>query len=141
MTPTSIRSSARSTSPLTICRWNPPPSAATWMSAPTPTTSSTPSCPQPGRGEAAATTGRPAAVHCALAGGIFGARLQPWRALGAGTAGSTWHPLGIDVPAVNGRTGETMGSVPGQQWKMLLAALTAGTVIEALAILILMATS
>ncbi|WP_251278447.1 hypothetical protein, partial [Enterobacter hormaechei] len=43
--------------------------------------------------------------------------------------------------AVNGRTGETMGSVPVQQWKMLLAALTAGTVIEALAILILMATS
>ena len=33
--------------------------------------------------------------------------------------------------AVNGRTGETMGSVPVQQWKLLLAALTAGTFIEA----------
>ncbi|HGM6771321.1 TPA: TFIIB-type zinc ribbon-containing protein [Stenotrophomonas maltophilia] len=43
--------------------------------------------------------------------------------------------------AVNGRTGETMGSVPVQQWKMLLAALTAGTIIEAVAILILMATA
>jgi DNA-directed RNA polymerase subunit RPC12/RpoP len=33
--------------------------------------------------------------------------------------------------AVNGRTGETMGSVPVQQWKLLLAALTAGTLVEA----------
>ncbi len=33
--------------------------------------------------------------------------------------------------AVNGRTGETMGSVPVQQWKLLLAALTVGTVLEA----------
>lgn len=33
--------------------------------------------------------------------------------------------------AVNGRTGETMGSVPVQHWKLLLAALTAGTVLEA----------
>ncbi|APO93944.1 membrane protein [Xanthomonas vesicatoria] len=33
--------------------------------------------------------------------------------------------------AVNGRTGETMGSVPVQQWKLLLAALTAGSAIEA----------
>jgi hypothetical protein len=36
--------------------------------------------------------------------------------------------------AVNGRTGETMGSVPVQQWKLLLAALTAGTVIEGFAL-------
>lgn len=36
--------------------------------------------------------------------------------------------------AVNGRTGETMGSVPLQQWKLLLAALTIGTVVEALAL-------
>ena len=36
--------------------------------------------------------------------------------------------------AVNGRTGETMGSVPVQQWKLLLAALSIGTVVEALAI-------
>ncbi|MEP7283281.1 MAG: TFIIB-type zinc ribbon-containing protein, partial [Rubrivivax sp.] len=34
--------------------------------------------------------------------------------------------------AVNGRTGETMGSVPVQQWKLVLAALTLGTVAEAL---------
>jgi DNA-directed RNA polymerase subunit RPC12/RpoP len=34
--------------------------------------------------------------------------------------------------AVNGRTGETMGSVPVQQWKLILAALTIGTVVEAL---------
>ncbi len=43
--------------------------------------------------------------------------------------------------AVNGRTGETMGSVPVQQWKLLLAALTTGTIIEALALWIVMATS
>jgi len=43
--------------------------------------------------------------------------------------------------AVNGRTGETMGSVPVQQWKMLLAALTTGTVIEALVLLFLVASS
>ncbi|WP_222564254.1 TFIIB-type zinc ribbon-containing protein [Novilysobacter antarcticus] len=36
--------------------------------------------------------------------------------------------------AVNGRTGETMGSVPVQQWKLLLAALTVGTFIEGLAV-------
>ncbi len=43
--------------------------------------------------------------------------------------------------AVNGRTGETMGSVPVQQWKLLLAALTVGTVIESLVLWILVATS
>lgn len=32
--------------------------------------------------------------------------------------------------AVNGRTGETMGSVPVQHWKLLLAALGVGTVVE-----------
>jgi ribosomal protein S27E len=36
--------------------------------------------------------------------------------------------------AVNGRTGETMGSVPVQRWKLMLAALTIGTVVEALAL-------
>jgi len=36
--------------------------------------------------------------------------------------------------AVNGRTGETMGSVPLQQWKLVLAALSIGTVVEALAL-------
>lgn len=39
--------------------------------------------------------------------------------------------------AVNGRTGETMGSVPVQQWKLLLAALTVGTILETFAIWIL----
>jgi len=43
--------------------------------------------------------------------------------------------------AVNGRTGETMGSVPVQQWKLLLAAITVGTVLETLAIYILAVTS
>ena len=39
--------------------------------------------------------------------------------------------------AVNGRTGETMGSIPIQQWKLLLAALTTGTFIEAIVLFIL----
>jgi hypothetical protein len=43
--------------------------------------------------------------------------------------------------AVNGRTGETMGSVPVQQWKLLLAALTVGTVLETIALFILWATA
>ncbi len=36
--------------------------------------------------------------------------------------------------AVNGRTGETMGSVPVQQWKLLLAAITVGTFLESIAL-------
>ena len=32
--------------------------------------------------------------------------------------------------AVNGRTGETMGSVPVQQWKLISTALTVGTFVE-----------
>lgn len=36
--------------------------------------------------------------------------------------------------AVNGRTGETMGSVPVQQWKLLMAALTVGTIVEGIAL-------
>ncbi|MGY0798449.1 TFIIB-type zinc ribbon-containing protein [Lysobacter sp. A286] len=40
--------------------------------------------------------------------------------------------------AVNGRTGETMGSVPVQQWKLLLAALTAGSFLEGIALMIMM---
>ena len=39
--------------------------------------------------------------------------------------------------AVNGRTGETMGSVPIQQWKLLLVSLTVGTFLEGIAIWIL----
>ncbi len=36
--------------------------------------------------------------------------------------------------AVNGRSGETMGSVPVQQWKMLTAAITVGTFLEGIAL-------
>lgn len=39
--------------------------------------------------------------------------------------------------AVNGRTGETMGSVPVQQWKLLLAALATGGILESIALWIL----
>ena len=39
--------------------------------------------------------------------------------------------------AVNGRTGETMGSVPVQQWKLLTAAITVGTFLEGVALWIL----
>ena len=39
--------------------------------------------------------------------------------------------------AVNGRTGETMGSVPVQKWKLLLAALTVGSVLESIALWIM----
>ena len=36
--------------------------------------------------------------------------------------------------AVNGRTGETMGSVPVQQWKLILVSLTTGTILEGIAL-------
>ena len=36
--------------------------------------------------------------------------------------------------AVNGRTGETMGSVPIQQWKLLATALSVGTFLEVIAL-------
>ncbi|HEU4665526.1 MAG TPA: TFIIB-type zinc ribbon-containing protein [Dokdonella sp.] len=39
--------------------------------------------------------------------------------------------------AVNGRTGETMGSVPVQQWKLLATAITVGTVLESIVLWIL----
>ncbi len=39
--------------------------------------------------------------------------------------------------AVNGRTGETMGSIPVQQWKLIMAALTVGTFLEGIAFWIL----
>ena len=39
--------------------------------------------------------------------------------------------------AVNSRTGETMGSIPIQQWKLLMAAITASTFIEAIVLAIL----
>lgn len=43
--------------------------------------------------------------------------------------------------AVNGRTGETMGSVPVSRGRLLAAALTAGTVIEGIVIAFLVATA
>ncbi len=51
----------------------------------------------------------------------------------------SWHQPGpngglVHYVAVNGRTGETMGSVPVQQWKLLLVALTAGTFLEGIAL-------
>ena len=51
----------------------------------------------------------------------------------------SWHQPGsngglLHYIAVNGRTGETMGSVPIQQWKLLLAALTVGTFLEGIAL-------
>ncbi|HET7843696.1 MAG TPA: TFIIB-type zinc ribbon-containing protein [Xanthomonadales bacterium] len=39
--------------------------------------------------------------------------------------------------AVNGRTGETMGSIPVQQWKLIMTALTVGTFLEGIALWIL----
>jgi hypothetical protein len=39
--------------------------------------------------------------------------------------------------AVNGRTGETMGSVPVQQWKLFLVALTTGTFVESIVLWIM----
>jgi hypothetical protein len=53
-----------------------------------------------------------------------------------GSSGGMLHYI-----AVNGRTGETMGSVPVQQWKLLLAALTIGSFIEGLALWFLGASS
>ena len=46
-----------------------------------------------------------------------------------GSGGGMLHYI-----AVNGRTGETMGSIPVQQWKLLLAAITVGTFLEGIAI-------
>jgi DNA-directed RNA polymerase subunit RPC12/RpoP len=43
--------------------------------------------------------------------------------------------------AVNGRTGETMGSIPVQQWKLLAAALTVGSIIESITLWILVQTA
>jgi hypothetical protein len=39
--------------------------------------------------------------------------------------------------AVNGRTGETMGSIPVQQWKLVLTALAVGTILEGLVLWIM----
>jgi hypothetical protein len=42
---------------------------------------------------------------------------------------------------LNGRTGETMGSIPVQQWKLLTAAITVGTFLEGIALWIVAHTS
>lgn len=47
----------------------------------------------------------------------------------AGKNGGMLHYI-----AVNGRSGETMGSVPVQHWKLILAALSVGTVLESIAL-------
>lgn len=54
----------------------------------------------------------------------------------------SWHQPGpngglVHYVAVNGRTGETMGSVPVQHWKLLLVALTAGTFLEGIALMLM----
>lgn len=49
----------------------------------------------------------------------------------AGSNGGMLHYI-----AVNGRTGETMGSVPVQQWKLIAAALTVGTFLEGIALML-----
>jgi hypothetical protein len=49
-----------------------------------------------------------------------------------GSGGGMLHYI-----AVNGRTGETMGSVPVQQWKLLLAALVTGTFVETIVVWLL----
>jgi hypothetical protein len=57
---------------------------------------------------------------------------------------SYYHEKGgnsmVHYIAVNGRTGEVMGSVPVSQARLLAAALTTGTVIEGIVIAILGAT-
>jgi hypothetical protein len=51
----------------------------------------------------------------------------------------SYHQQGgmLHYIAVNGRTGETMGSVPVQHWKLMVAALTVGTFLEGIALWIL----
>jgi DNA-directed RNA polymerase subunit RPC12/RpoP len=72
-----------------------------------------------------------------------------WEAEGVQVHGSRWVAMYLPVwlysyrqpgngmlhyIAVNGRTGETMGSVPVQQWKLLTAAITVGTILEGIAL-------
>ena len=56
----------------------------------------------------------------------------------AGDAGAGELPGGKDgmlhYIAVNGRTGETMGSVPIQRWKMMATSFVVGIIVEAIAI-------
>ena len=74
-----------------------------------------------------------------------------WKREGLDLHGSRWVAMYLPVwlysyqqpggllhyIAVNGRTGETMGSVPVQQWKLLTAAITLGTFLEGIALWII----
>ena len=81
-------------------------------------------------------------------------QLQRWEQEGLDVHGTRWVAMYLPVwlysyhqpgknggllhyIAVNGRTGETMGSIPVQQWKLILVALTVGTFLEGIAIWIL----
>lgn len=92
-------------------------------------------------------------VHASLAGFDRGVR---WEQERIDVGGSRWVSMYLPVwlysyfqentgmlhyIAVNGRTGETMGSVPVSQPKLLLAALTVGTFLEGIAGAILVASA
>ncbi|MDR7254337.1 DNA-directed RNA polymerase subunit RPC12/RpoP [Nocardioides sp. BE266] len=79
-----------------------------------------------------------------------------WEQEGLDVGGSRWVSMYLPVwiysyfqedtkmlhyIAVNARTGETMGSVPVSQWRLVLAAMTVGTVLEGLAGFLLVAFS
>ncbi len=79
-----------------------------------------------------------------------------WEGEQLGVGGSRWVAMYLPVwlysyyqentkmlhyIAVNARTGETMGSVPVSQWRLVLAALTVGTFLEGIAGAILVGTS
>lgn len=79
-----------------------------------------------------------------------------WEQEGLDVGGSRWVSMYLPVwiysyfqedtkmlhyIAVNARTGETMGSVPVSQWRLVLAAMTVGTVLEGIAGFLLVAMS
>ncbi|RYB91711.1 TFIIB-type zinc ribbon-containing protein [Nocardioides oleivorans] len=79
-----------------------------------------------------------------------------WEQEGLDVGGSRWVSMYLPVwvysyfqedtkmlhyIAVNARTGETMGSVPVSQWRLVLAALTVGTFLEGIAGVLLVALS
>jgi hypothetical protein len=105
--------------------------------------------------------GGPTAVDRPRAGGEFGRRYDRgvrWEQERIDVHGTRWVSMYLPVwlysyhqpgsnggmlhyIAVNGRTGEVMGSVPVQQWKLLLTALTVGTFLEGIALWIIWAGS
>ena len=52
---------------------------------------------------------------------------------GAGPEAGATAIVEVNYVGVNARTGETMGSVPVSQWRLVLAALTVGTFLEGIA--------